>query len=218
MSEDDLSRGIIVNSGNRSPTIRSDRDGQIEYPNGHALVWHKDEDGDGSIFDYHTNSIVDPSKSVRLRLNDLIKYGEWVFVPVESGFAARVRESGIVKPYPEIQICIPVLRGSELEILAALHEIGHADFYNQSHRSVRESQMLGLNGTYGEQLTEVDGLLSRLLGTEYQEISEVLAWKKALLYDSRFFILHHFTEVEKAAYIRSRLGTYLTVAKTIWTV
>ena len=214
MAKDDSSRGLIVDSNCQNSTIKLNSDGQIEYPNGHSLTWYKS--GAGFVFDYHTNSRASSLKKVRL--NTLLDYGEWVFVPVESGFSTRVREHGVVKAYPEIQLSVPVLRKSELEILSALHEVGHADFYNQVHSSVQRGQLLNLDGTYGEQLVGINRLLTQILGVEYEEVSEILAWKKALLYDLRFSILPHFTEAEKATLIRNYLGTYLGVTKAIWTV
>ena len=209
MLEKNISHGVIPNI---HPTLRINNDGRIDYPSGNSLIWSRDDAilKNGFYFDCY-------SKGRRIRLNDLIDYGEWIFVPVKSGFYVKLREDGKDKQYPEIQLSIPKLRASELEILAALHEVGHARYYNDVHDSVSKGQLLDLKGAFAEQLIQVDGLLSRVLGSDYEEVLEILAWKNALLADWRLSILRHFTDAEKSAFIRKRLGNYLGVTKALWT-
>ena len=150
--EENIAHGIIINMTPMTPSLRLDRNGRIQYPSGNKLVWERDYQGSGKgfFFDYYTSGR--PT-----RLNDLLKYGQWIFVPVESGFRAIIREDGVVYDEPEIQLNIPKLERSELEILAALHEVGHAKFWNTVHQAVsnNDNRILRLTGTFGQQLVEV---------------------------------------------------------------
>jgi len=101
------------------------KDWSYEYPSGNSITCKKE--GDNFVFDYS-------SKGRNVRLNDFLN-PEWRFVPVAGKFSASLGGGQEKLFYPEVHLCVSCESGGggdlrdEITILAALHEIGHARFF-----------------------------------------------------------------------------------------
>ncbi|GEM_PF-6302849 len=104
----------------------------IDYASGNRLEYHEHPGKTGYVFNYHCGERA-------IRLNDLLYDGEkWDFYPAD-GFVVVIAEGGNILDRPEIRLDVtgrltkggynPSLIDEEMAILAALHEIGHANLY-----------------------------------------------------------------------------------------
>ncbi|MBI2578577.1 MAG: hypothetical protein HYW26_02585 [Candidatus Aenigmarchaeota archaeon] len=186
---------------NTNPTSRIYEEGSIEYQNGNGVSFYKDKSHEGGnyFFDYRVNGSV-------IRLNDLLENGRWTFIPVRSNFKICIRENGVIRPVPEIQISIPKLREREIRILSSFHEIGHAKTYDSLHALLCHGS---LSGSYSEQLAAVHEFCIKAFGDEeYERFSERFAWTHALKAARSLGLLNYFGSDNVRSHYRLHLGSY----------
>ncbi len=151
---------------NLNPTILSRKNGSITYPSGNRLTYTRN--GNGSIFEYEY-------EFGKLRFNDLAP--EWDFIPVESNFYAKLTDDGRVLDKPQIQFSMPKLKKNELYIMASMHELGHADFFDSLHKKLTS---LG-QGNYTNILLNSYKFFEEIYGKEeIKKRNERHAWAFAL--------------------------------------
>jgi len=221
----------ICHGFNYTPTRRTHKrndEGTIDYDSGNKLTYYRGEDG--FSFDYTTGERT-------IRLNDLGQNGEWLMVPVDSGFYVRLSEDGVALPRPEIQLNIPLLEEDEIYLLAALHECGHAFLYDTFHslierippgkevpvRDVIENTPLhslmpvvdgrcigrsNTEGRYSEQLVHVGRFFKLLDEQKYRRVSERFAWANALRALRKLQILDDLDRETVRKWYRDHLQSY----------
>lgn len=193
----ELTRGLIVDS---SDTHYWERDGEIVYPSGNILGYAR-QSAQGPAYDF----VYRLTDGRNIRLNDLVDSAEWILTPVHNNFQIRMPSLGSTLEHPEVQLSIPKLQEHEIALLAAFHEIGHANVYNalwhmhfqqegKGATSIPEASLLLFQQlrpdaqlynihdqrTYALQLYSAAGVYSNTDWERTEKFHERLAWAYAL--------------------------------------
>lgn len=213
MSENkDIYQGL---NADLNPEMPLYKEGVVNYPNGHRLVYSKDSSSkccSAFTFDYESQGKV-------IRLNDLIS-SQWIIVPVESKFCARLRTNGRIKDFPEVQLSMPQLEEDENNILSALHELGHANLDDRLNNMRKQMETNVYDTTCGfvtpesrhaVQVVRTHNFFIGLFGGKnYSKLSERTAWAFALKTMRKFGLLPELNKNQIQRFYRDRLVTYGT--------
>lgn len=200
---------------NLDPTLPLSKDGSITYASGNKLVYAKDNSAEHTsfLFDYVLQDRV-------LRLNDLLLLPtKWALMPVESRFCTRLVENGRPQEVPEVQLCIPELTKSEMNILSALHEIGHTRYDDELNlqRNQKEgrifddysSTFIDADSRYILQLIRTHNTVAESIGDrQFKKICERNAWAYALKTMRKLNLLPFVEKNKLQDFYRKHLKNY----------
>ena len=130
--------------------------GEIVYKSGNRVVSSLDSAVNGFAFDYYSNG-------PRFRFNDVLGDNRWRIVPVDSKL--QVKFTGLTIKAPEVQVAfyiskyfrdngINVITDELFDVLATLHEIGHAALYSISHAAIDKNLETGRRGDLESTLSD----------------------------------------------------------------
>lgn len=154
-------------------------------------------------------------------LNDLLgeTKQEWIFEPVNTEFKVWLFKNGKPLQNSSLQMNIPELQKDETKILCALHEIGHAVFYDKldKERRKKETQAVYDHGTgmiypdsrHSLQIIRTHNFFNNELGNDnFKRLNERNAWAYALKTIRKLNILNWLDNAEIKKIYQSHLITY----------